>query len=120
MVAAPRGAANLADLGEIEGERLLAEHVIAALERFEHGRRVAPRRRGDVDEVELGLGLGGRREIGVDPQARNRGERLGALFLGGLDDGRDLEARRLPEAGQVGFGGDLAEADDRASVLLHR
>ena len=94
--------------------------MIAALERFEHGRRVAPRRRGDVDEVELGLGLGGRREIGVDPQARNRGERLGALFLGGLDDGRDLEARRLPEAGQVGFGGDLAEADDRASVLLHR
>ena len=111
---------DLADLAEIEGERLLAEHMEAAIERLDHDRSVEARRRGDVDEVELRLRFHRRSEIAVGPRAGQRGERSSPLRFGGLDHGRDLEGRRRPEARQVRFGGNPAEADDRTPVFLHR
>jgi hypothetical protein len=120
VAASQRQPADLADLYEVEGEGLLAEDVEAALERFDHERGVGVGWRGDVDEVELGLRRQRGSEIVVGTRAGKRGQRSSSLRFGRLDDGRDLEAGCRLEAGQVRFGSNPTEADDRTGVLLHR
>jgi len=47
-------------------------------------------------------------------------ERGRAALFGGIDNGRDLEARRLTKAREMRLRGDFPEADDRAAMLPQR
>jgi hypothetical protein len=95
-----------------DDERLLAEHVEAALQRATHQEAVARGRCADIDEVERLV-----REKVFDRvvPARRRQPRLGGLSTRGLGvtEGDDLDIVAAGPARQVAFDGDVAQADDR-------
>jgi len=96
-------------------QRLFAEHVTAALEGLPDQRRVAARRRADVDEIHGGLGEElGRRRVPARRGGMGRDERV--LLRPRVGDRDDLDVTAAVPAGQVPVEGDVAQADDRAAL----
>ena len=95
-------------------QRLLAEHMQSRIQRPLDQRRVAARRRADIDEVEplardrSSSTLSNHRPSGQ--AARNASRRDG----GGVGRGDDLDIVARPPPGRMPVGRDIAEADERA------
>ena len=99
---------HLFGLRGVGGERLLAQHVLAGLERGDRPLRVQPVRQWVVDRVDVGIGeqvrvgavhardaVLGRERVGTGPIAGRDGDHLGLRGVAcGLDDGRRRDARR--------------------------
>ena len=109
---ARRDRGDVFGLLRVRGERLLAQHVLAGLERGDRPLRVQPVRERVVDRVDVGIG--DERRVGVvhlrdavlrrervGPAAiarRDRADRRFADVARGLDHGRRRDARRAEDA----------------------
>jgi len=109
-----RGVDQRARLGHAGGERLLAEHVDAALQRGKRDLRVRVWRRGDVDEVELRLAREQVAKARVQPRFRNGRPSRFQPRRGDVRDGDDLDVLALQVRRVVPLPGDETEADDRS------
>ena len=89
-------------LAEVVGHGLLAQHVLAALERRARQLVVRVRRRDDVDDVDVGARDQRLPVVGRLGDAEVGGVRLGALAVD-VADGDDLAARVALPAGNVGM-----------------
>jgi len=101
-------------------ERLLAQHVQAAIEAGERHRGVVGGRRGHVDEVEPPpLAVEERLIVVVDPRLGPVGAGGSPPLFGDVGDGDDVDVSALPIPRGVPLLHDEPVADDGAPELVH-